>query len=200
MSHSPRRAHSRAIRKEIVALLAQLYLFPQTVRALTAALGARFPGLEQDAARDALMYLEKKGYIRLAQGQGGRTTARVTPKGIDLADGAISDDAISPIRPGPAALALARQTRLLILAYCRRFPEAWNGDDEILAETSPILAGAVSLDQVRYHLWYLAGKGCLEMKTRAHLRDVVVMARITARGMDLLDGATEDPGVGDAIP
>jgi len=188
-------AQLRAVRTRALAIIADLYLFPQPDRALAGALAAQFPGVGESTVRDCFSYLEKKGFVKTVRRKDGQVTAEITAKGIDLVEGAVTDRGVLPARADFTGLTLKRGVRAGILAYCRRFPESFNGDDEILAELKELGLGGLLIEQVRYHIWYLDAKGYVEMKTHPIHGDLVFMARITAAGVDLAEGACSDPGV-----
>ncbi|VAX17020.1 hypothetical protein MNBD_NITROSPINAE04-849 [hydrothermal vent metagenome] len=190
-----RRHHTLALRKSLLGVIAELYLFPQTDEALAQALAEQFPDLDTDGARDCFSYLEKKGYVETSRAKERRMTARITAKGIDLVEGAVTDRGILSARPDFTGLALKRSVRSGILAYCRQFPDSFNGDDEILAELKELGMGALIIEQVRYSIWYLSEKSFLELKTHPLKSDLVFFARITAKGIDLVEGGISDPGV-----
>lgn len=187
---------TRKLRRQVLNLLADLYLFPQSDRVLTEALRDRAPDMDRKAVRDCFAYLEKKGYVVVNRSHAGAATARITSKGVDLIEGAATDRGVlSATSSDRAALSVKRQIRAAVLSYLRLFPESFNGDDEIHAELVEMGMAALPLDQVRYHIWYLAGKDLLEMKTHPLHGDMIYLARITARGMDVADGGEKEDGV-----
>ncbi len=192
-----KRIHVKNLRKQTLAIALDLYLFPQSPRSVAQTLRRQFPTLEEERVRDCFTYLEMKGYLKVARRRGRLLTATITADGVDLAEGAVTDKGVLPVRADLTGLSARRDTRARILAYCRQFPDSFSGDDEILAELKELGFGAVIMEQVRFHIWYLAGKGLLEMKTHPLQSDLVYLAKITAKGMDLIDGAITDPGVAD---
>ncbi|MGK7346298.1 MAG: hypothetical protein ACNS63_10885 [Candidatus Nitrospinota bacterium M3_3B_026] len=195
MPPSNKTTRTRHLRKRILCLLADLYLFPQSDRGIAAALKESLPGLDAGKVRDCFAYLEKKGYVAANRSRSGAVTARITASGLDVVEGAVSDRGILPASPDLAALAGKRQIRRAILAYCRQFPDSFNADDEIHHELKEMGMAGVIIEQARLHIWYLDGKGLLEMRTSPLSGDLVFLARITAKGMDLLEGNASDPGV-----
>jgi len=195
MAQPDQNDQTRSVRKSALAALAGLYMFPQQDKALAAALQKRFPGLGVPALKDSLHYLQKKGYVAFHKAGKGPLGVRITPLGIDLVDGAVNDQGVLPTRPDFAGLMAKRAVRMGILSYCRQFPESCNGDDEIHADLVDQGMERLLADEVRFHIWYLAGKGYLEMKSHQVNNDVACFARITALGMDLADGVITDPGV-----
>ncbi|MBI5816683.1 MAG: hypothetical protein HZB29_13860 [Nitrospinae bacterium] len=185
----------KSVRKSALELLAGLYMFPQKDASLAASLKPRFPGLVQKDVKDCLSYLGKKGYLSVHRTGRRPATFQITPLGIDIVDGALNDQGIIPTRPDPAALMAKKAVRSGVVAYCRQYPESFNGDDEIHIDLLDQGMERLLLDDVRYHIWYLAGKEYLEMKTHPASNGVIYLARITARGMDLADGVLSDAGV-----
>lgn len=176
-------------------ILADLYLFPQPARAIAQGLQKQFPGFGEEQALDCFSYLEKKGYVRTEKRKDGQRTAAVTAEGIDLVEGAVADRGVLAAAPEFSGLAIKKEIRGGALSYCRMFPDCYNGDDEILAELRDMGFRTLAMDQVRHQLWYLSLKKFVELKTRPLGRDVVFMARITGRGIDVVEGAISDPGV-----
>lgn len=195
MAHNMRTENSRSLRKQALTMLAGLYMFPQAETALVNALRPRFPGLDAKILRDCLAYLEKKGYVTVNTADSGLRSVQITPSGVDLSDGAVSDHGVLSGQPGLTGLLVKRAIRAGVLAFCRQCPEAFNGDDEIHQDLVDQGMESLLVDQVRYHIWYLAKKGLLEMRTHPANGDMVYLARITASGMDMADGLLADPGV-----
>ena len=183
-------------RKLILTALYDLYLFPQSDRAIASALRSIEKEIASDEnVKDCLIYLEKKGLVTLQKGISNKVTARISASGVDIVEGASKDRGILSANPSLTGLATRRASRRFILSYCRQFPESFNGDDEIHAEFAERGLPHILIDQLRFHLWYLSGKNVVELKTQPVAGDVVYLARITAAGIDLLDGAISDPGV-----
>ena len=197
MASSDKRIQARNLRKQVLAIALDLYLFPQSSRSITHGLRKQYPTLTEERVRDCFYYLEKKGYLKTTKRKERHTTATITAQGVDLAEGAIADKGVLPARLDAAGLTVKRDIRARILAYCRAFPDSFSADDEILAELMELGFDAVLMEQIRFHIWYLAGKGMLDMRTHPLRSDLVFMARITAKGMDVIDGAITDPGVAD---
>ena len=195
MAQNMRAENSRSLRKQALVILAGLYVFPQAETALTSALRPRFPGLDAKKLRDCLAYLEKKGYVTVNTADSGLRSVQITPAGMDVSDGAVSDHGVLPAQPGLTGLIVKRAIRAGVLAFCRQCPEAFNGDDEIHQDLLDQGMESLLIEQVRYHIWYLAKKGLLELRTHPANGDLVYLARITARGMDVNDGLLADPGV-----
>lgn len=195
MAQNKRTDNSRSLRKQALAMLAGLYMFPQAEAALAKALKPRFPELDARKLRDCLAYLEKKDYVAVNTAESGLRSVQITPAGIDLADGAVTDQGVLPSRPGLTGLLVKRAIRSGVLAFCRQCPEAFNGDDEIHQDLIDQGMESLMVDQVRYHIWYLAKKGLLEMRAHPANGDIIYLARITASGMNMADGLLADPGV-----
>lgn len=195
MAGEAKRFRTLALRKSLLGVIAELYLFPQTAEGMAQALAGQFADLDIEKVLDCFSYLEKKGYVKTGRAKGRRMTAGITAKGIDLVEGAVSDRGVLPARSDFTGLALKRSIRSGILSYCRQFPDSFNGDDEILAELKELGMGALIIEQVRYNIWYLSEKRFLELKTHPLKSDLVFLARITAQGIDLVEGAVNDPGV-----
>jgi hypothetical protein len=186
----------RRVRKLSLQVLYELYLFPQSDTAVAQALAAGpLADARREEIRDAFSYLEKKGYIALQRGRNDAVTAQITPFGIDIVEGAAIDRGILPVGVSSASLSGRRSSRRWILSFLRQFPESFSGDDEIHAEFVDQGMGPALLDRIRFDLWYLAGKQLVDLKTHPVAGDVVYVARITASGIDLLDGTYADPGV-----
>ncbi|VAX21096.1 hypothetical protein MNBD_NITROSPINAE02-500 [hydrothermal vent metagenome] len=195
MPTSAQNMRTRSLRKKVLKTLADLYLYPQSGGALASALRSRHPYIDRQKVRDCFSYLEKKGYVSVSRARDGKVKAIITSKGIDLADGAVQDSGVLPARPNFTSLMTRKEIRKSVLSFLRQFPDSFNGDDEILAELKELGLVDLIMDQVRFHIWYLSGKKLLEMKTSSLRDELVYYARITARGMDLLDGGLVDPGV-----
>ena len=195
MTIAEKRLRTMGLRREIIIALADVYLFPQTGRGLASGLKDRFSWLDADRVEDCLSYLAKKGYVEIIHGKDGAGSARITAMGIDLAEGAATCRGVLSFKHDPARLSVKREIRFITLSYCRRFPDSFNGDDEILMELVQRGMTALTIDELRYHVWYLSRKGYLEMKTYPLQRDMVFLGRITARGIDLLEGSLTDAGV-----
>jgi len=188
-------SHVLNLRKRVLDVLAEAYIFPQTSASVAGTLSKQVARVETRKVRDSFTYLEKKKYVTTARRKDGRITATITARGVDLVEGAVEDRGVLPANPDKSRLNLNRAIRGGALCYCRRFPESFNGDDEILAELRELGMASLVIDQVACQLWYLADKGYLEMKTVVMKTGVVSLARITAPGMDLVDGVISDPGV-----
>jgi len=195
MAQNTRTDNSRSLRKQALAMLAGLYMFPQAESALINALRPRFPELDAKKLRDCLAYLEKKAYVTVNTTDAGLRSVQITPAGIDLSDGAVTDQGVLPSAPGLTGLIVKRAIRMGVLSFCRQCPEAFNGDDEIHQDLVDQGMESLLVDQVRYHIWYLAKKGLLEMRAHPANGDLVYLARITASGMNMSDGLIADPGV-----
>ncbi len=195
MPTSAQNMRTRSLRKKALHLLADLYLYPQSASALASALRLRDPYIDRQKVRDCFSYLEKKGYVSIRRAGDGKVKAIITSSGIDLVDGAVHDSGVLPARPNFTSQMTRKEIRKGVLSFLRQFPDSFNGDDEILAQLKELGLVDLMMDQVRFHIWYLSGKKLLEMKTSSLRDELVYYARITARGMDLLDGSIEDPGV-----
>ncbi len=160
-------------------------------------MSAQEPSLTDRQVRRHFAYLEKKGFLQTQPGAHDTVTARIVPAGIDIAEGAVTDAGILPVRPEATGLRFKRHARRWVLAYCAQFPDVINADDEIHAEFTERGGVHLSLEQVRMAIWYLGGKGYVDMKTQPVSGDFVYLARITASGIDLVDGIAADPGVAD---
>lgn len=189
------RARSRRARALILSALNEVYIFPQSERALLAAITELKPDLTERDVRAGLTYLEKKGYATIHNGPDGERSARVSSDGVDLAEGAARDRGIAILKFNPRELRLKRALRHSILSYLSWFPESYSSDDEMLDEFQKSFGLTPTLDQIRFGIWYLFGKSLIEMKTRHLFGDFIYLARITARGIDILDGTESDPGV-----
>ncbi len=190
-------AQARSLRKQILTVLYDLYLFPQSDRGLAAVLKGRNSSVDIEKVKDCFTYLEKKGYVvTTGRSREGDVLASVTALGVDMVEGAIKDRGILPSDHELAGLSVKKEVRRVILAFLRLYPESFNADDEIVAELRELGMGAVFIDQVRFHIWYLSEKKLVEMKTHQMRFDIIHFARITALGMDLLEGSVSDHGVG----
>jgi hypothetical protein len=198
MAGDKKRFRTLALRKSLLGVIAELYLFPQTAEGLREALASQFARLDIEKVLDCFSYLEKKGYIKTGRAKGKNMSAAITAGGIDLVEGAVTDRGVLPASADFTGLSLKRSVRTGILNYCRQFPDSFNGDDEILAELKDLGMGALIIEQVRYNIWYLSEKGFVDLKTHPLRSDLVFLARITATGIDLVEGAVNDPGVNHA--
>jgi succinate dehydrogenase flavin-adding protein (antitoxin of CptAB toxin-antitoxin module) len=124
-----------------------------------------------------------------------RLSVRIEPKGIDLLDGALSVRGVEKSSSRYSRLGYKKEIRRGILVYCYSFHEFFNEDTEILQEFRQSGFSNLLIEEVRYHMWYLNKKSLLELKTPDVEDEVIFLARITARGMDVLDNNESEPGV-----
>lgn len=187
-------SQTRALRKRILTILYDLYLFPQPEEALLYVLRKLNPSVTEKKVRALITYLEKKNYLKTRRKDGVVNSVRITSLGVDIVEGAVKDRGIlfTPIEL--SGLVAKNGIRKAILQFLAQYPESFNGDDEILAELYELGMRDVHLDEARFHLWYLAGKGLVDMKTHPLGGDMVYCAKITALGTDVVDGNSKDSG------
>jgi hypothetical protein len=79
--------------------------------------------------------------------------------------------------------------------YCYTFRDIFNEDAEIHSEFRASGFSNLLIEEVRFHMWYLTHKKCLELKTPELAGDLVFMARITADGVDVVENSRTDAGI-----
>jgi len=187
-------AKKRVLRKQLLQLARELYLHPQSDAAIKASLKRNCPGLTLEHIRETIRYLAEKELVSVVKDK-SRLSASITPKGIDLIDGAITVRGIETSSGRFARLGYKKELRRGILVYCYSFHEFFNEDTEILQEFRQSGFSNLLMEELRFHMWYLGQKSLLELKTPEMEGDAFFLARITAKGMDVLDNNDSDPGV-----
>lgn len=196
MTVSLNSAKKRVVRKHILQLTRELYLHPQTDRAIASNLRPRFPALALEHLHELFNYLAGKELVVLRKNRSA-LSVQITPKGIDLLDGAITVRGVEPSSAQFTRLEYKKEVRRKILAYCNSFQEYFNEDTEILEEFRESGFFNLLMEEVRFHLWYLNQKSMLDLKTYSVGGEQVFMARITAKGIDVIENNETDPGVSD---
>jgi len=184
----------RILRKRVLESARELYLYPQTDAAVRENLVQRYPGLSVSEVREAFRYLDDKKLARLI-GDRGRQSICITPQGIDVLDGSLTVRGVETSNGKLTRLAYLKELRRGILLYCYSFHEFFNEDGEILAEFRQTGFTNLLLEEVRFHMWYLHGKALLQLRKPEIDGEVVFLARITARGMDVIDRNETETGV-----
>lgn len=184
----------RVLRKQLLQLTRELYLHPQSDAAIKASLKRNIPGLTIEQVRETIGYLAEKGLVTELKDK-SRLSASITPKGIDVIEGAVSVRGIQTSSGRFARLGYKKELRRGILIYCYSFHEFFNEDTEILQEFRQSGFSNLLMEEMRFHMWYLGEKSLLELKTPEIEGDALFLARITAKGMDVLDNYVSDPGV-----
>ena len=184
----------RVLRKQLLQLARELYLHPQSDAVIKASLKRNIPGLTIEQVRETISYLAEKGLVTELKDK-SRRSASITPKGIDVVDGAIAVRGVETSGGHFARLGYKKELRRGILVYCYSFHEFFNEDTEILQEFRQSGFSNLLMEELRFHMWYLGRKSLLELKTPELEDDVLFLARITAKGMDVLDSNETDPGV-----
>ncbi|GMT42514.1 MAG: hypothetical protein IEMM0002_0925 [bacterium] len=182
------------LRKHILQQARELYLHPQTDAAITGNLKQRYPGLTPEIVREAFNYLAGKKLAAIFTPK-NRLSIQITPGGIDVLDGAVTISGVEPSSSRYARLGYKKELRRVILLYCCNFHEFFNEDAEIHAEFIQSGFSNLLLEEVRFHIWYLAQKSLLELKRVDMDGDLIFMARITPQGMDVIDGSEINVGV-----
>ncbi|MFQ5432929.1 MAG: hypothetical protein ACE5EN_10535 [Nitrospinota bacterium] len=184
----------RVLRKQLLQLTRELYLHPQSDAAIKASLKRNIPGLTIEQVRETIGYLAEKGLVTELKDK-SRLSASITPKGIDVIEGAVSVRGIQTSSGRFARLGYKKELRRGILIYCYSFHDFFNEDTEILQEFRQSGFSNLLMEEMRFHMWYLGEKSLLELKTPEIEGDALFLARITAKGMDVLDNYVSDPGV-----
>jgi hypothetical protein len=196
MTASLNAAKKRVVRKHILQIARELYLHPQTGRAIASNLKTRFPALSLEHVHELFNYLAGKELVLLRENRSA-LSVQITPKGIDLLDGAITVRGVEPSSAQFTRLEYKKEVRRKILAYCNSFQEYFNEDTELLDEFRESGFSNLLIEEIRFHLWYLNQKSMLDLKTFAVGGEQVFMARITPRGIDVIECNETDPGVSD---
>ena len=194
MSSNSYTSKKKILRKQILQQARELYLCPQTDRSIVENLKERYPALTIEQVRELFGYLEKKGLMELHTHRSGES-GTITAKGIDALDGAITVRGVEGSPAQYTRLSYKRDLRRRILAYCYSFQEFFNEDTEILEEFRESGYSHILLEEVRFHLHYLNLKELLTLKSVSLGGDMVSMARITANGIDIVEGNGSDAGV-----
>lgn len=187
-------AKKRVLRKQLLQLARELYLHPQSDAAIKASLKRNCPGLTLEEVRETIRYLAEKELLSVVKDK-SRLSASITPKGIDVIEGAVPVRGIQSSSGRFARLGYKKELRRGILAFCYSFHEFFNEDTEILQEFRQSGFSNLLMEELRFHMWYLGQKSLLELKTPEMEGDALFLARITAKGMDVQDNNDSDPGV-----
>ncbi len=187
-------AKARQLRKHILQLARELYLHPQSGAAMAENLKAHAHDADADAVTGHLLYLADCGLLSLRK-SGRQLSVQVTPKGIDVLDGALAVRGVAPGDPHLSHLPYKKELRRGILLYCYNFRDSFNEDAEIQAEFRAAGFSNLLAEEVRFHIWYLCQKGYLDLKTPHLAGDLLFMAKITADGVDVVENARKDPGI-----
>ena len=187
-------AKKRVLRKQVLQQARELYLHPQTDAAIKASLKQRYQALTLEEVRETFNYLADKELVALLRDK-ARLSIKITPKGIDLLDGAISVRGVEPASSRFNSLGYKKELRRGILVYCYSFHEFFNEDTEILQEFRQSGFSNILMEEVRFHIWYLEQKSLLETKRLDMHGTVIFLARITAKGMDVVDNNESDVGI-----
>ncbi len=184
-------AKKKVVRKHILQQASDLYLHPLTDRAIVANLKNRFSALTIEHARELFDYLQQKGLVTLRKTWSAHSI-QVTTKGIDLLDGAIKVRGIEASCREFAKLEYKKEIRRGILAYCYSFQTFFNEDTEILEEFRDSGFLNLLLEEIRFHIWYLGQNELLEIKSFSLGGDQVFMARLTAKGVDVVENSSSE--------
>lgn len=187
-------AKKRVLRKQILQQARELYLHPQTDAAIKASLKQRYQALTLEEVRETFNYLAGKELVAVLRDK-ARLSIKITPKGIDLLDGAISVRGVEPANGRFNSLGYKKELRRGILVYCYSFHDFFNEDTEILQEFRQSGFSNILMEEVRFHIWYLEQKSLLETKRLDMDGTIIFLARITAKGMDVVDNNESDVGV-----
>ena len=187
-------AKKKVLRKQLLQLARELYLHPQSDAAIKASLIRNIPGLTIEQVRETISYLAEKELVSQVKDK-SRLSASITVKGIDVIDGAVPVRGIQTSSGHFTRLGYKKELRRGILVYCYSFREFFNEDTEILQEFRQSGFSNLLMEELRFHMWYLGQKSLIELKTPEIEGGVLFLARITAKGMDVLDNNEPDPGV-----
>ncbi len=195
MPPEKKETQARALRKRLLTVLYDLYLFPQPAGSLVYVLRELNPSVTEKKVHALVAYLEKKNYVAIKRKDGAVNSVRITSLGADVVEGAIQDRGVLPAWTELSGLVAKKGIRKAVLMFLAQYPESFSGDDEILAELYELGMRDVHLDEARFHIWYLSGKALVEMKTHPLSGDMVYCAKITALGTDVVEGHAKDSGV-----
>ena len=187
-------AKKRVLRKHLLQLARELYLHPQTDRAIASNLKTRFPALSLEHVQELFNYLEQKELVLLRK-NGSTSSIQITPAGIDVLDGAVTVRGVEASSGQYTKLEYQKELRRKILSYCNSFQEYFNEDTEILEEFRESGFSNLLLEEIRFHLWYLDRKSLLTLNTYSVGGEQVFMARITAKGIDVIENGASEAGV-----
>lgn len=187
-------AKKRVLRKQVLQQARELYLHPQTDAAIKASLKQRYQALTLEEVRETFNYLADKELVAVLRDK-ARLSIKITPKGIDLLDGAISVRGVEPASSRFNSLGYKKELRRGILVYCYSFHDFFNEDTEILQEFRQSGFSNILMEEVRFHIWYLGRKSLLETKRLDMDGTIIFLARVTAKGMDVVDNNESDVGV-----
>jgi len=194
MNISLNAAKKRVLRKHLLQQARELYLHPQTDRAIASNLKTRFPALSMEHVQELFNYLEQKELVLLRK-TGTSCSIQITPAGVDVLDGAITVRGVEASSAKFTRLEYQKELRRKIMSYCNSFQEYFNEDTEILEEFRESGFSNLLLEEIRFHLWYLDRKSLLTLNTFSVGGDQIFMARITAKGIDVIENSAEEPGV-----
>ena len=194
MTSSLNTSKKRVVRKHILQLAGELYLHPQTDKAIASNLKARFPALTLEHVQELFNYLAAKGLVVIRENRSA-LSVQITPMGIDLLDGAIAVRGVESSSAQFAKLEYKKEIRRKILSYCNSFQEYFNEDTEIRDEFRESGFLNLLIEEIRFNLWYLNQKSMLDLKTFSVGGEQVFMARITPKGIDVIENNEADPGV-----
>lgn len=122
-------------------------------------------------------------------------SVRITPAGMDIITGAVAVAGVRPIDPYDGGLAVKKDLRRGVLSFLNDRPNAFVEDMDLLDLFARDGFGALELGELQAHLWYLEGKGYVELR-RIRIGDALnCVAKITATGANVLVGDSYDVGV-----
>ncbi len=185
---------ARLLRKHILQLARELYLHPHSGISMAENLKAHFHDLNAEAVSGHFLYLADTGLLLLRKNRQGMSV-QITPKGIDVLDGAVAVRGVEPGDPQLARLSYKKELRRGILHYCYSFRDSFNEDAEMQAEFRTAGFSNLLIEEVRFHMWYLRHKDYLCLQTPSIGGDMVFMAKITPAGVDVVEQAKKDPGI-----
>lgn len=194
MSATQNHSKARLIRRHLLQLARELYLHPQRDVTMAENLKGQFHDIDTETIQNHFLYLAERGLLAARRTKNGMS-AQITAKGIDVLDGAAAERGVEPTSPHASRLAYKKEIRRVVLQYCYTFRESFNEDAEIMAEFASSGFSNLLPDEVRFHMWYLRHKGCLELKTPTIAGEMVFMAKITADGVDVVEQNRKEPGI-----
>jgi len=124
-------------------------------------------------------------------------TARILPGGVDLLTGASLAGGVRAGDPVVENLPLKKEMRRGLLIHLGEKPGDYHEDIDLLERFIEDGFTGVSLPDLQFQLWYLAGKEAVRFREIRIGAIRNYTAKITSYGADLASGDARDPGVTD---
>ncbi len=192
----------RTVRRHILQVANDLYLHTISDRHMKESLGKFHLRLSVSDIRRQYEYLsriegEKLSAVLNVQKleEHDMWTARITSSGVDLLTGAANVNGVRSGDPVVENLPLKKDIRRGILAHLNEKPGEFMEDVDLVEQFIEDGFFHVDLPEIQYQLWYLSGKGAIEMKTIRIGSASNYTAKISSKGCDILAGDEFDIGV-----